>query len=732
MTEQHKNTTSASADGGSSDEIDLRDLFALLVDEWRWIAAITLAVFFVAAVYAFTTTPVFRTNALVQVEEKDTGIGGIEELSSMLSGETPTEAEIEIIKSRSVLTKAIEQRDLNIDIEPSRFPLIGGMIARRYEGEGAAHAWLGFDSHAWGGERVQIDRLDVDRGLEGESLTLIAGSADTYTLLDPEGELLLAGVVGEAASGNGMEMFVAELVAHEGVGFTVTRQDTLDTLDGLRERLSVAERGKKTGILELALEGEDRAEIARTLDTITNIYLRQNVERKSAEAAKTLEFLNEQMPELRAELNVAEGALNRFRVEKGSVDLSLETQALLEQFAEVEKQLSELELTRVERAQRFTAEHPAMQAMNQQRAELEQLRAQLEQQIRELPQAEQDALRLMRDVRVANELYTLLLNRAQELKVVQAGTVGNVRIIDTAFVPRVPVKPKKALVLALGLVLGGMLGVFAVFLRQALTSGIRDPKILEQHFGLPVYAIVPRSDAELHIEKTAYDALRLIALQDPNDPAVESLRSLRTSLEFLLRESNNNVLTIGGPAPGVGKSFICSNLAALMAQAGRRVLVVDADMRRGHLHRKFQVPRAPGLSQVIAGEVAMEDAITTGAISNLDFMASGQLPPNPAELLVSRSFETMLEALKARYDLVLLDAPPVLAASEAVTLARLAGLNLLVVRSGEQNRREVELAVDRLTQAGAAPKGFVFNGLMLGSRRYAYAGYRYYRYEQAV
>lgn len=716
--------------GPETDEIDLRDLFALLLDEWRWITAITLAVFAFAALYAFTATPVYRTNALVQVEEKEAGIGGIEELSSMLSGETPTEAEIEIVKSRSVLLQAIEDEDLNIMVEPVRFPLFGGVMARGYEGDAPAEAWLGFDSYAWGGEELQVDRIETSRELEGEELELVAGENGGFTLFGPDGDALVSGTVGEAAEGDAVSVFIPKLIARPGTRFTLVYHDPLVTLGDLRERLSVAERGKQTGILELSLEGEDREAIAATLNAITNIYLRQNVERKSAEAAQTLDFLNVQLPQLKAELNAAEQALNRFRVEKGSIDLTLETQGLLEQLAEVEKRASELELQRAELMQRFTPEHPAMLALNQQKAEVEQTRALLEQQIRELPQAEQDALRLMRDVRVANELYMLLLNRAQELKVVEAGTVGNVRIIDTAFVPREPVKPKKPLVLALGLVLGGMLGVFAVFLRQALSSGIRDPKALEQAFNLPVYAIVPRSAAEIRTTGKG-DAQHLIVLEDPLDPAVESLRSLRTSVQFLMQEASSNVLAIGGPAPAVGKSFVSANLAVLLAQVGHRVVVIDADLRRGHLHRKFGMPREPGLSDVIVGDADAASVIKPAAQENLFVMASGALPPNPAELIVSRRMEALVRELAGNYDIVIMDAPPILAASEAVTLAGLAGINLMVVRSGQQNRREVELARDRLRQTKVQLNGFIFNDLTVGSRRYAYAGYRYYRYEKA-
>lgn len=709
---------------GQEREIDLRDVLALALDGWRWIVGITLVVLLIAALYALSTARIYQTNALVQVESRETGIGGLAELSTLLGEEAPTEAEIEIIRSRSVLLEAIEQRHLDIVVRPVRFPLLGGFLARQHASDEPAGAWPGFERFAWGGEDLQIDRLDIDRALEGETLVLTAGEGGEYTLHDPDGELLLQGRVGEAAQGNGVEMFVARIDARAGTRFEVTHLDEFVTLANLHERLRVAERGRKTGILELTLEGEDREEIAETLNAIVNIYVRQNVERRSAEAAQTLDFITGQLPELKAELDSAEEAMNRFRVEKGSVDMSLETQGLLEQLAELERQASELSLRRAELAQRFTSQHPAMIAIARQEAETGDARAQLERQIRELPEAEQHALQLMRDVRVTNELYTLLLNRAQELKVVRAGTVGNVRVIDTAFVPRQPVRPKLAVIFVAAILLGTMLGLFVVFLRQMLDGSMHDPKDLEQAFDLPVYAIVPRSDIERQLGER-----HLIAVHAPDDPAVESLRSLRTSLEFLLKESGSRIITIGGPAPAVGKSFVSANLAVLFAQVGRKVLVIDADLRKGHVHRKFMMDRAPGLSELITGHANPEDAIRRAGPENLFVLPSGRFPPNPAELLASRRVEKLLTAFADEYDLVLVDAPPVLAASEAAHLARLAGTNLLVVRSGRQTRREVELAVDRLERAGASTAGFIFNDMAVGSRRYAYAGYRYYRYD---
>lgn len=713
------------------DEIDLRELIAMLMDEWRWIVGITLAVTMLAALYAVTATPIYRSNVLLQVEQKEGGLSGIEELSTVLTGETPTEAEIEIIRSRSVLLETIDDLNLHTRVSPRHFPVFGGAMARSHDGEGLAEPWSGFDSYAWGGERIQVDRLTVPRYLEGEPLTLVALGGGRYSLRDPDGGELLQAAVGEAASWNGSGLFVAELVARPGTEFELVRYNTLATLDTLNDMLSVTERGKKTGILELSLEGEDPEEVAAVLDSISSIYLRQNVERKSAEAAQTIEFLSQQLPELKDNLDAAETQLNAYRVERGTVDLSLETQGLLEQLAGIESQLSEVELRRAELAQRYTPEHPVIVALNDQQSELQRTRDLLETEIRTLPESEQDSLRLMRDVRVANELYMLLLNRSQELKVVQAGTVGNVRIVDEAFVPVRPVKPKKPLTVALGLVLGGMLGLFVVFVRRVMDVAIHDPKELESLTELPVYATVPHSPDE-HAFATSEETQgqrRLLADRSPHDPAIESLRSLRTSLEFLFMETGRQVLTIGGPAPGVGKSFTSANLAALMAQVDRRILLIDGDLRRGHLHQVFGQQRGPGLADLITGNISRDEAIRETEHSNLYFLATGTLPPNPGELLISTRFEQVLDGLIADFDAVVIDAPPVLAAAEAVALARNAAVNLLVVRSGCQNRREVEMAVQRLEQGGAMPRGFVFNDLRADSRRYAYYGYGQYGYD---
>jgi tyrosine-protein kinase Etk/Wzc len=711
----------------SADAAAMGDLLGLLLDRWRSIAAIAVGSLLLSLLYAFTATPVYRTNVLLQVEERESGFGGMEEFSWLTTGRTPTEAEIEILRSRMVLSQTIEQLNLNLHVAPRYFPVIGGAIARRAADDALAEPWLGLDRYAWGGERLQIDRLQVERELEGRPLELIVDGPGRYTLFDHEDRMLLSGSVGAPADGAGAALFVSDLRARPGTRFEVVYQHPLTTFEELRERFMVSERGEQTGILELSLEGTDTEQTAAALNAIANIYLRQNVERRSVEAAQSLEFINDQLPELKAQVEAAEQSLNSFRVEKGSVDLSLETQGLLSQLTELEGKLSEMQLERVERSRFYTPEHPAMLALDEQQRELERTRSDLATQIRALPDAEQDALRLTRDARVSNELYTLLLNRVQELRVVRAGTVGNVRIIDAAFVPRTPFKPRKGLIVGIGLMLGLALGIGLLLLREKIDTSMRDPKVLEQSFGLPVYAIVPRSEAEIRTRAKRPAGMSLLAVSDPHDPAVESLRSLRTSIELLFHSAPNRIITIGAATPDAGKSFVSANLAALLSQVGKTVLIVDGDLRRGHLHRELGVEQRPGLSDVVAGQAKVSESVRQ-VDNRLFLLPTGASVPNPAELLAKPRMAILLAELAKLYNVVLIDAPPVLAASEAATLARFGGVNLIVVRNGRQKRREVEIALDRLEQAGVKPQGFIFNDLTAGSRE-AYAGYRYYRYD---
>lgn len=721
-------------DASPEPELTLGDVLAVLA-EGRWYVAIAaVACLGAGLLYAMVAIPVYRTDAVVQVEDKNGGGGALDDLSALFSASSPTEAEIEILRSRSLVGSVVDELKLDVSAVPLPFPVVGRAIARWRAGPEPAPALLGLSRFAWGGERIAVQRVDVPPELLGKPLTLVAGPDGRYALFGPDDEHLLDGSVGQAAtSPRGVGLFVAQLSARPGTEFLVVRVSRAAAVERLRRQLSTAEVGKKTGIIRLELEGHDPRLIATTLDALAHAYLRQNVERKSAEAEKTLEFLETQLPIVKANLDAAESALNAYRSQNGSVDVTLETQGRLEQAVQIEKALSELDVQRAELKQRFTESHPVLLALRQKQAQLQADRAAIEGKIKQLPQAELASARLMRDVKVANELYVFLLNKAQELRVMKSGTIGSVRIVDPAVTPSEPVSPRRTASAVLGLLLGLGLGVGLAFARKALDRGVEDPEAIEQRFGIGVYAAIPHSGRVAELEREASRkraaAIPLLATVDPSDIAVESLRSLRTSLEFARVEASTRVVMVAGPSPGVGKSFISVNLAAVLADTGQRVVLVDADMRKGRLHRQFGVERGPGLSELISGSATFDEATRVTTTPNVTLIPTGRLPPNPSELLASDRFRRVIAELAARHDVVLIDTAPILAVTDAALVGRIAGLTLLVLRAGRHPLREIALALKRLGQSGIRPHGFVLNDVMprsgvLGSK-YSY----HYQYD---
>ncbi len=713
------------------EEISLGEYLDIVMAGRRIVIAVAIVALVLGGAYALLASPVYRSDAVVQVEDKKAA-GLLGDLSNVFSETTPADTEIEILRSRALVGAVVDALRLDVVAQPKRFPLGGGAIARRHAGDVVAGPVLGIRSFGWGGEKIAVSRLDLPARLVGERLTLVAGEGGRFQLLDPDGAPLVDGEAGKPAQRGDVGIFVAELRARPGLEFRVTRRDRDAVVAELQEELKISEKGKKTGIIRIALDGRDARQTAAILDALAGAYVRKNVERKSAEAAKTLEFLETQLPTLRTQLDGAERQLESYQSKKGTVDVGLEGKAAIDRAVEIEKAVAELRLQHAELRQRFTENHPALLALADKLGRLQAERDALEARMRKLPENELESVRRMRDVKVANELYLAVLNKAQELKVVKEGTIGNVRVLDAAIVPVKPVSPNRPASVALSLLLGLVAGVVAAFAKHALDHAVEDPDALERALGIAVSASVPHSDAQAAAEQEVRRDRRhvsLLAATSPKDLAIESLRSLRTSLQFALVEAPSAVVAIGGPAPGVGKSFVTANLAHLIGETGKRVLVVDADLRRGHLHRFFRLERGVGLSDAIAGEVPWQDAVRETSSANVRLLGTGTLPPNPAELLGSDRFQRLVRELAGHFDVVLVDTPPVLAVTDAALVARHAGVNLLVVRAGKHPMREIAAALRQLGRSGVRVGGIVMNDVRLdrglGRRNVYHYQYKY-------
>lgn len=721
------------------DDLDLNALLGTITDR-RWLVIVVTGMFFLMSVaYAFLATPVYEADAIVQVEQKVPDLPGLSAVTQTL-GASSSEAttEIALITSRSVIGSAADNLHLAIQVRPWRFPMIGSLVARRFShvSPGAvAPPKYGLSRYDWGGASIDISQFDVPDGMLGQNFTLVSGRDGSYTLFDDDAKQTLSGLVGQRASGGGVTILVKKVVANLGTRFDVTRKSQLAVINQLRQMLVASEDGKDSGIITLTYDDPDPKLATQLLDQISELYVKQNVGRNSAEAASSLKFVQEQLPKVRHDLGMATAALNIYQTGAHSVDISLQTKGLLDQEVTIEASIQQLHMQQVDLESQFTARHPAYQALMQQIGQLQGQKAALEKQVGRLPDTQQELLRLTRDVQVSNDTYTALLNQAQQLDIARAGNVGNVRIVDTAAVDTTqPVKPRKVLVILGGTFVGVFLAVAFIFLRQMLNRGVEDPSEIEK-LGLPVYASIPLSDMEKSFNVRDQRSRRtqrqhLLALEAPADLATEALRSLRTSLHFAKLEAKNNVLMVSGSSPNAGKTFVSANLAAVIAQSGQRVLLIDADMRKGGQHKLLGGAAEDGLSELISGQIELPAALRTVAgVEGLHFIARGKIPPNPSELLMHPNFSALLKQMMVQYDMVIIDTPPILAVTDAALIGHHAGTSLLVIRFGLNQSREIALAKQRFEQNNVEIKGAIFNAVQ--RRAAGYYSYGYYEYKVA-
>lgn len=721
-------------------EVDLLELFyAILAGKWT-ILLFSIIAIFLAFIYAYGKTPVYHADTLLQVEQQKTSIPGISALGSLGGNSSVARTEIELIKSRRNISKAVKHLKLDIIAVPKRIPLLGN-IAKKYfnlegEYEKLPPIWSGFDNtvrqYAWGGEKIDVSRLEVSSSYLNKKLDLIYIGDNFYDLFFEE-KKLLRGKIGRASSSKdgSIRINVRSLVALSGTNFSIIKLSKLRAIERLQIQIKAIEKGSKTGIISLDLEGVNKKLIAETLDYLSKTYLEQNQNRSSEEAKKALEFLKTQIKPVKDKAEAAEARLKTYRTRNKTADISYETQSVLSLVTNIDTKLSQLSLEKDQLGQKYTVNHPVIQSIVSQEEKLRQRKKRIFTKITKLPEKQQKILKLNSDYKVANSVYIDLLNKIQEFKIAKASTVGNVYIIDTAVAYDQPIKPKKMLILILGLLLGLILGALVVIVREALRRTVNNPEKLEEALGIPVYATVPLSN-EVKLTRGFRRSKQqkiLLANDKSDDPAIESLRSLRTSLHFALLEAKNNIVMITGPSPGIGKSFISSNFAAVLAAADKKkVLLIDADMRKGYLHNLLDKPMSPGLSDLIGSQIDPSEVVHTIPVgkNTLDVITRGQTPPNPSELLMHSGFEALLNGLSKQYDLILIDTPPVHAVTDSSIIGALSGVVFMVVYSDKHSMNEINHAVSRLSHTGIKTKGFIFNGYSPKKSKYGYGYHSYY------
>ncbi|MFL7851940.1 polysaccharide biosynthesis tyrosine autokinase [Providencia rettgeri] len=687
------NTTKNSSP--ASDEIDLLALFKVLKSSYLKIGFFTLFFILLAAAYSFLATPIYQANATLQYD-KASQVSLVDQMSEMMplaSSGGQVDSEIEVIKSRMVLGKTVTNLNLDTQIAPA-----------------------GFFDKLWGDKTDAVVALYlVPEDFIGKPTTLTYLGDNKYSL-NIEGQVL-EGTVGILLKQDDISLLVSSLVAEVGQEFTLVKNARYSTIEGLRNTLTIAEVGKGTGIINMAIKGADKTENVQILNSIIQNYVDQNTERKKEVTNNTLLFLDEYLPKIKTKLDNYENQLNTFRKKNESIDLSLEAKSALDSALQVEEKLNELTFKEVEIQQLYTRNHPAYQSLLDKRQQLLREKEKISKAIQKLPNTQQQIVRLTRDVESEQAIYNQLVAKQQELSVLNSGITADVRIIDSAESQPNAVAPKKALILVLAAILGFIVGCAYVIAREFFNNKIKGTEDIDA-LGINVYATIPFSSYEkkLITEGNKHP----LALENPADTAVEAIRSLRTSVYFSVMNQGNNLVMVTSASPGVGKSFVTSNMAVVLANAGKKVLLIDTDLRKGRIHKAFGLSNKLGLSDYLSQSDTSQPNIHNGVIENLDVICRGKNVTHSSELLMSERFKRLLDTVKGQYDIVVIDTAPILAITDSAIIGKYVGTSLLIAYYGVNTVKDVELSLKRFKQNDIEITGVILNGIDAKSDDYNY------------
>lgn len=708
------------------DELDLLALFGSLLRGWKTILLCAFLGLVIGVLYIRYVTPTYQSDALVQIDETSQGVSGLgENISDLIGTETSkSQAEAELIKSRMILEPVVDLLHLQVRLSDPSITAIDRIIKSRPSTQVNSTSGVALDTDDG---RAQVSRFNVAPAYLDRAFSLVR-SETGFTLSNEFEEY--KGQIGQPATFKGAEgdiQITVTALPNNQQPLTLTKQSLKATTDAINNNLTVTEKGQLTGIIQLSLTGSNQQQVSLILKEIVLSYVDKNESRGSEETNKTVSFMETQIPELRQKLESSEALFNDFRTKYGTIDVGREAELLLTEDAQIDAQLNELKLNKAELTTYYTDEHPLVIQINDQLNVLNARKREISSTIAGLPEIQREFLQLSEDVAINREIYLTMLKNYEQLKIVQAGQIGYARIVDLPVSNYKPIAPKKPLILLLALVLGTMLGIMIVLFKNLFKNVVKDPNRIEAKMGVPVIATIPRSKALHRLSKSNRATNRLLSYSDHDSLSYEAIKSLRTYLMLGMPKQGKpstvgaeaivpaRVILITGESPNVGKSFICANLAEVFAQLDKKILVIDADMRLGNLHSIFGVEQTRGLADYFTQpqeEVADITHVTT--VDNVDFIPRGAQTNNPSALLASDHFEALIAQLRMHYDYIIIDSPPVLAASDAVILSKHADTVLMVTRYDNSLEGQLAYAIKQMNKAQVHVDGIVLNDVRQG------------------
>ncbi|MGR3899685.1 polysaccharide biosynthesis tyrosine autokinase [Psychrobacter sp. 1176_08] len=747
MNTDSKNASSA-ASKDDNDEIDLMALLFAILRGWKIIVFFAVVGLIIGVLYSRYVNPTYKSDALIQVEEKSQGIAALgSDISELIGSEvSKAQTEAELIRSRMILEPVVNTLHLRIRLSD---PNIGALDRIKSSSiDTQVNIPEGVSLSTKDGE-VQISQFNVSQNYLNRSF-ILARSPTGFVLSNGFDEF--KGQIGKAHQFRGtdgeIQVTVNDLPV-DGYPVNIIKQSLQTTTDQINSALSVVEKGKQTGIIQLSMTGSNQRQTSLILKQIVLSYINQNQSRGSEETTKTISFMETQIPTLKKRLEDSETIFNEFRKKYGTIDVSKEAELLLGENSQIDLQLNELKLKKADLTTYYTEEHPLVVQINEQLAVLNSRKQEIDNTIAGLPEIQREFLKLSADTEINREIYLTLLKNYEQLKIVKAGQIGYARIIDLPISTFRAIAPKKLQIMILAMLLGTMLGIALVLLKNLLKNVVKDPERLETKTGIPVVATIPRSLLLSRLNKNKKSPHRMLAHVDHDSLSYEAIKSLRTNLVFSLAtksltKQSGKIILVTGESLGVGKSFITANLSEVFAQLNKKVLVIDGDMRMGEMHKMFNISQDNGLADYLSQDnsrlvpvdsvqkdnelfnLGISDFIHPTAMDHIDFIPRGKHPHNPASLLMNDNFGQLIAVLKSQYDYIIIDSPPVLAASDAMVLGHYADKVLMVTRYDDSIEGQLVYAIKQMNKSNVQVDGIILNDVRQGlmskySYHYSYA-----------
>jgi tyrosine-protein kinase Etk/Wzc len=729
---QNSAETTFAGDAGA-DELMLKDYVYLFLDNIWLIMLFTGVGFLIGYSRAELITPIYEGEATVQVDLISTPERQVTD-NILGAQKFSLNAEFEVLRSRKLAEKVVVQTNSYIVAEPIQVPVLGNWLARNNPGlSDPVDIPFLTDKYVFGNEKLRIENLELPPSMQDAPIRLTVKKDNRYFLEHPsflqpiEGELNTPLI--QTPKDGTFIIKIASIFAKPGARFLIYRTSVSDPADNLRANLLLSEKASFSGILRIAFRHQNPQFVVDVVNAVAHEYVVQNTERRTGDIEKSLQFLDRQIPYYTDLVEAAENKLVEFRVKNKGGLLDSEIVGLVAKAAEIDNRKKEIEQRQFELSKKYTIEHPSIRALQQQLDGIGSEAEGIRDRISQLPPLQQDAVRLFREVNINLDTLGRLRASALQLNLLREGKINNIRVLDPATLPKTPISPNKSNIVVTGAALGFAVAIALLLIRRYLAQSIMDSTAIEKNTGINQFAAVPLSKLQQNLEiSSVLGKVNLLSLVSPAEISVEILRSMCSAILFTIGSRRGSVILITGPTPGVGKSFISGNTATLLATLNKKVLLIDADLRKGHMNREFGVSKTPGLSDLIGPDTLpnFDAALRENVIPNLDLITTGHFPSDPTKLFLSVDFSRFLDKIKSNYDVIIIDSAPVLAAADASIIAAYADAVLLVARAELTRTSEIVESKRRIGRAGAQIAGYVFNGFDSTKRSYGYAyGYGY-------